>query len=86
MRAAARKGLVFALLPSAVRFIADPLKDLSDKMAAMELHPVVVTASGVGTFPQRLVEPILPTVVVLSTGKRRPTMRLHAIRVLSLES
>jgi flagellar biosynthesis component FlhA len=55
-------------------------------MIALGLHPILVTAPGIRMFLQRLTEPILPTLVVLSTGELPPATRIHPIGVLSLES
>ncbi len=86
MRAAAREGSDFTLPASVVRYIADRLRDLSDNMIALGLHPILVTAPGIRMFLQRLTEPILPTLVVLSTGELPPSTRIQPIGVLSLES
>jgi len=86
LRAAVREGMEFTLPASVVRFISDKVKELSDRMAALGLHPIIVTAPGVRSFLQRLMEPILPTLVVLSAAELPPTTHVHPVGTLSLES
>lgn len=86
LRAAQRENAEFTLPASVVRFIADRLKELSDKMMTLGLHPIVVTAPGVRGFLQRMMEPILPSLVVLSAAELPPTTRIHPVGILSLES
>ncbi|MBU1706501.1 flagellar biosynthesis protein FlhA, partial [bacterium] len=86
LRAAVREGADFTLPANVVRFIAERLKDLSDRMISLGFHPILVTAPGVRTFLQRLMEPILPSLVVLSSGELPPTTRIHPIGTLSLET
>ena len=86
LRAAVREGADFTLPANVVRFIAERLKDLSDKMISLGFHPILVTAPGVRTFLQRLMTPILPSLVVLSSGELPPTTRIHPIGTLSLET
>jgi flagellar biosynthesis protein FlhA len=86
LRAAARESAEFTLPASVVRFIAERLRELSDRMMTLGLHPIVVTAPGARAFLQRLMEPILPTLVVLSAGELPPSTRVHPVGVLSLES
>jgi flagellar biosynthesis protein FlhA len=86
LRAAVREGTEFTLPASVVRFVADKLKELSERMISLGLHPILVTAPGVRSFLQRLMEPILPSLVVLSVGELPPSTRVHPVGTLSLES
>lgn len=85
LRASIREGTEFTLPANVVRFIADRLKELSEKMITLGFHPILVTAPGVRTFLQRLMAPILPTLVVLSSGELPATTRIHPVGTLSLE-
>jgi len=85
LRNSAKEGTEFALPGTISHKLADRLKELSRNMLARGFQPILVTAPGVRSFLRRLVEPELPSLIVLSIGELPPATKILPMGMVNLE-
>jgi flagellar biosynthesis protein FlhA len=85
LRTSAKEGTEFALPGVVIKRILDKMHELSRTMLNKGFQPILVTAPGVRSFIRRLIEPELPSMIVLSVGELPPTTKVYPMGMVNLE-
>jgi flagellar biosynthesis protein FlhA len=85
LRSSAKEGTEFALPGAIAHKLSDKLKDMSRTMLARGFQPILVTAPGVRSFLRRLIEPEMPSLIVLSIGELPPATKILPMGMVNLE-
>ena len=85
LRTSAKEGSEFALPAVIVKRLIERMKELSSTMLNRGFQPIVVTAPGVRSYVRRLIEPELPSMIVLSVGELPSSTQIFPMGMVTLE-
>jgi flagellar biosynthesis protein FlhA len=85
LRTSAKEGTEFALPSSIIKKLAERLTEQSRTMLNRGFQPILVTAPGVRSFIRRLIEPEVPSLIVLSVGELPATTKVYPMGMVNLE-